>query len=622
MDWREAAAGGLPAPRNDEPASLRQDILDEVADHLDCALKRELTKNITPEEAVENVKRRFGDPRDLARRLWLDAMKDTIMSKRLTRAAMGLMFVMCLLLGWMAWTSQRASQEAAWTSREAANSIRRTNNELLQKLTAFIAARPAAGGATERVPVRFHLICDDVNKSPARGFEGTLTVAKSGSLVNALRRVSDAKGELDFGTLPPGSYSISVTSPWHETTRFEFDASPGFPISSPIVCPEHDWSPADVSFELKGLPSLRHRDAWIICLLASGVRRQVGDLSWGPIPADGAPQTSMGSYYVVLDQSGRIIYFGDASAGAQMQHPDQYKLVPDAGRNNNYFQRLIPTSEFSWLIDALKRPSELKLRDRKYVLQSIAVVLASDIRRHLADGGKRSRPSETLLTWEAGWTPVSEGREGEAFTGPQSFHAIAGRKNIFEIRLLPRFAEFVDRMLISSASRVPESTNAAEAKTDAAAGAELLKTLGIEGATPIRMPEGLTGLGLKSFHDGSLARQVGLKSGDLLLGVEGWNVNNDRELGWASRADRSVLPLYQLSPHGPFGFSARSPMPRSSLLVLVLRGTQTLLYEIPPAGAPTPAAPPPTKDQPPAKSSAPGGFSGTGLPNRRRAPAP
>ena len=175
MDWREAAADGLPAPRDDEPASLRQDILDELADHLDCALKRELTKNITPDEAVENVKRRFGDPRDLARRLWLDAMKDTIMSKRLTLAAMGLMFVMCLLLGWMAWTSQRASQEAA-------ASIRQANGELLKQLTTLLA-RPSAraSSAPDRVPVRFHLVCDDAKKSPARGYEGTLT---NGGFVN------------------------------------------------------------------------------------------------------------------------------------------------------------------------------------------------------------------------------------------------------------------------------------------------------------------------------------------------------------------------------------------------------------------------------------------------------
>src|SRR5580704_10461677 len=258
MDWRERVAEGLPTPRNDEPASLRQDILDELADHLDCALKRELTKNITPDEAVENVKRRFGDPRDLARRLWLDAMKDTIMSKRLTLAAMGLMFVMCLLLGWMAWTSQRASQEAA-------ESIRKTNAELLEKLSVLLTARPApAGSAPERAPAHFHLIGDDAKKSPARGIDATFYLSGAGSNLAALKRSSDDNGDLDFGLVPPGSYMLNLRTPWHESTMIPLELSPAFPITSPIVCPAHDWQPVDVEFDFAGLPSLKDRDALIV----------------------------------------------------------------------------------------------------------------------------------------------------------------------------------------------------------------------------------------------------------------------------------------------------------------------------------------------------------------------
>ena len=35
-------AADLPAPRDDEPESLRRDIVDELADHLQCSLQREL----------------------------------------------------------------------------------------------------------------------------------------------------------------------------------------------------------------------------------------------------------------------------------------------------------------------------------------------------------------------------------------------------------------------------------------------------------------------------------------------------------------------------------------------------------------------------------------------------
>src|SRR5262245_6371801 len=100
----------LPAPRDDEPASLRNDIAAELRDHLECALRREELKS--PSEpcgsaprsegfdrppdrgcrgsgdratsAYQRVLERFGNPRTVARKLWLDAMQEQIMSQRIT----------------------------------------------------------------------------------------------------------------------------------------------------------------------------------------------------------------------------------------------------------------------------------------------------------------------------------------------------------------------------------------------------------------------------------------------------------------------------------------------------------------------------------------------------------
>ena len=44
MDFRDTLSALLPPPRDDEPASLRQDILDELGDHLACAYNRELLR--------------------------------------------------------------------------------------------------------------------------------------------------------------------------------------------------------------------------------------------------------------------------------------------------------------------------------------------------------------------------------------------------------------------------------------------------------------------------------------------------------------------------------------------------------------------------------------------------
>src|SRR5262245_50667072 len=110
----------LPAPRDDEPSSLRDDIVDELADHLACAVRREelkpssepwgsaprndmqdgmrvagVERSAPPESAdggaephrspvYERVLAKFGDPRAVARRLWWDHMQERIMAQRLT----------------------------------------------------------------------------------------------------------------------------------------------------------------------------------------------------------------------------------------------------------------------------------------------------------------------------------------------------------------------------------------------------------------------------------------------------------------------------------------------------------------------------------------------------------
>ena len=73
----------LPPPRDDEPASLRQDVIDELADHLTCAYHRELLRGMAPAAAEARTLQRFGDPAAVARRLWFDAMKGKIMWQRI-----------------------------------------------------------------------------------------------------------------------------------------------------------------------------------------------------------------------------------------------------------------------------------------------------------------------------------------------------------------------------------------------------------------------------------------------------------------------------------------------------------------------------------------------------------
>src|ERR687885_180908 len=87
MDYRDALSAELPPPRDDEPNGLRQDILDELADHLACAYNRELLRGADAVEARRRALQRFGDPAVVARRLWLDAMRGKIMAQRVLIAS-------------------------------------------------------------------------------------------------------------------------------------------------------------------------------------------------------------------------------------------------------------------------------------------------------------------------------------------------------------------------------------------------------------------------------------------------------------------------------------------------------------------------------------------------------
>src|SRR5579872_7042135 len=129
MNWPPDTADDLPAPRDDEPPSLRQDIADELADHLQQSYTREL--HFTPEEksAKRNVLDRFGDARRIARQLWFDAMKEKIVSQRLNLVLTSLMTIVCLgVLGLVA-VMVRDSREV--------------NAALLEKIQALSMAQPA-----------------------------------------------------------------------------------------------------------------------------------------------------------------------------------------------------------------------------------------------------------------------------------------------------------------------------------------------------------------------------------------------------------------------------------------------------------------------------------------------
>jgi hypothetical protein len=294
MTWPPDIAGELPAPRDDEPSSLRQDIADELADHLHSSFTRELHR--TPEEASakHNVLDRFGDPRRVARQLWFDAMKEKIVSQRLNLVVSSLMAAACLgALGLM-----------VLTFRES----REVNAAMLEKLQALTAPHPATQPAPaadegaksmDWVRLKFKLVLGEKGGPPAVGFNIQIRNAggmggmggmvgstvlgeteKNGQiLTGVVEETTNADGIADLGLFRFGSYMIYVAAPWGETTSRQIGVRPGQEPIRDIVCPVAAPDAADVAFDVDWPDDLKPQRLRLICNFGTAIRR-VGSEWW------------------------------------------------------------------------------------------------------------------------------------------------------------------------------------------------------------------------------------------------------------------------------------------------------------------------------------------------------
>ncbi|MFO0917816.1 MAG: hypothetical protein U0872_05805 [Planctomycetaceae bacterium] len=124
----------LPAPRDDEPPSLRDDIADELADHLHCALRRELLKDGDAVAAEERVIDRFGNPKKLARRLWWQAMWSRIMGQRILSGLQWMLTLAAVVLAGLVFRQQSELITEIRTARETDAKNYQVISEVMQRL--------------------------------------------------------------------------------------------------------------------------------------------------------------------------------------------------------------------------------------------------------------------------------------------------------------------------------------------------------------------------------------------------------------------------------------------------------------------------------------------------------
>lgn len=201
MAWREAVGEGFGPHREGEPAGLRRDIIDELTDHLDCAMRRELVAAPDERAAERKVLARFGDPRRIARRLWLDAMKETIMSQRIMLGVVVLLAVACVAASVFAWLSFQQGQQL--------------NAALLARLE-DLASRPAAvsGVPSELAVAKIRVVEEGEGGKPvARAWVRLKGNPFQESRTYTVEERTATDGVATLGPIRPGTYGLSVFTP-------------------------------------------------------------------------------------------------------------------------------------------------------------------------------------------------------------------------------------------------------------------------------------------------------------------------------------------------------------------------------------------------------------------------
>ncbi len=298
MDFRDGLSADLPAPRDDEPGGLRDDILDELADHLACAYRRELLRGSDAATARQRVLERFGDPAGLARRLWFDAMRGKIMSQRILVVCCIVLTVISLSLGFVLWNhsvamqslvlaERAASEEAKRQAEEARHRAEAAQHEMIMQLQA-ISKSASSSKTPEWIPVSFKLTLDKLDGPPAVGVQARLGRGKQGAdKEDAIERESDDKGMIDFGVVQPGDWSFVLTRPAKDGGRWlttaKLSVVPGSAIQKAIVCPTFDEPTAPVSVRIDWPPDLADKGLAVVAGLGHEGFTYQPPLHWNEI---------------------------------------------------------------------------------------------------------------------------------------------------------------------------------------------------------------------------------------------------------------------------------------------------------------------------------------------------
>jgi len=327
VDWPDShdAAAGLPAPRDDEPQALRQDIADELADHLRCALQRELLVISDEQQAKRNVLSRFGNVERVGRKLWFDQMREKIMSQRITLAMFVMTAVACITVSGLAWQTAQQSQQLSAAMLEK-----------LATVSARTPPQPVVAESTEWSPVKLQLVLGRKGGLPAEGFQVNIKGDPYGrkdtskGAYDEIGLMTDSEGIADFGQIRTGQYRLGVSTPWGDYLESTLFVPRGRPLVKEIVCPAGLSTYDDVQLEINWPQDLRDKGLWAVCAFSR---------SQDPLVADGTSLLAAGMMRWTLNTKyprNHVVIF--TAAGKCIDSPRGMDLVWTDSSNGEGYQ--------------------------------------------------------------------------------------------------------------------------------------------------------------------------------------------------------------------------------------------------------------------------------------------
>lgn len=325
MTQPDDIAARLPSPRDDEPRELRRDIVDELADHLHCAVARERLRddgvssgsNATnrDEAALSAALERFGDPAAVARRLWFDAMKEKIMSQRIVSITAVAACAACIACAFFMW-------RIVESNREAQAALLASQREGMQAMVAEIrdSLNPGLGGGGSVSHEALQALLKEANRPPApsdnwwplvvklvdqdgKPAQGTVTYAANSTSAGQVsdKRRTNEDGVVDFGQLPSGQYNVRVTLETDLNRGEHVLLGPNRPREYTFVCPSDPVAKGPLRIELSPPENMRDERLYYVASVAFRERSVRGE-TWHRLPS-GSEQPRL----VLLDNQGKLL---------------------------------------------------------------------------------------------------------------------------------------------------------------------------------------------------------------------------------------------------------------------------------------------------------------------------